>query len=85
MPSSSQAARDAVLLQAPLHQRVLRLHGGDRQHRVRKANRLRARLGEAEVPDLARLDQILDRARDVLDRHLGIDPVLIVEIDMIGP
>jgi hypothetical protein len=31
--------------------------------------------------DLAGLDEFLDRARDVLDGHIRVDPVLIVEID----
>ena len=39
----------------------------------------------AEMPDLALGNQIADRARDILDRHIGIDPVLIIEVDMIGP
>ena len=33
------------------------------------------------MPDLARRDQVLDRAGDLLDRHVGIDPVLVEEID----
>ena len=40
-----------------------------------------ARLGQAEVPHLAGLDQLLDRAGDVLDRHVGVDPVLVEEVD----
>ena len=33
------------------------------------------------MPDLAFGDEIADGARDILDRHLGIDPVLIEKID----
>ena len=40
-----------------------------------------ARLGHAEVFDLARLDQVLDRPGHVLDGHLRIHAVLVVEID----
>ena len=43
--------------------------------------RLDARLGHAEMPDLALGDQVLDRAGDVLDRHVGIDAVLVEEVD----
>ena len=31
--------------------------------------------------DLAGLDELLDRARHILDRHLGIHPVLVIEVD----
>jgi len=41
------------------------------------ADRLRARLGQAEMPDLSLLNKLLDRSRDVLHRHLEIDAVLI--------
>jgi hypothetical protein len=51
---------------------------------VGAANRLRACFRETEVCDLAFADQIFDRARDVLDRYVGVDPVLIEEIDPIG-
>ncbi len=37
------------------------------------------------MPDLARRDQVLDRAGDLLDRHVGIDPVLIEEVDRFDP
>ena len=47
-------------------------------------DRLHARLGKAEVLDLALPDQVLHRARDVLDGHVRIDAVLIEQIDAIG-
>ena len=31
--------------------------------------------------DLALLDQVLDRARDVFDGDLGVDPVLVEQVD----
>ena len=37
------------------------------------------------MPDLACLDQLPDRAGDVLDRHVRVDPVLVEEVDAIGP
>ena len=40
---------------------------------------------ETEVFDLAGADQILDGARHVLDRHVGIDAVLIEQIDHVDP
>jgi hypothetical protein len=36
------------------------------------------------VADLAGLDELLDRARDVLDRDVGVDPVLVKEVDHVG-
>ena len=35
--------------------------------------------------DLALGDQILHRAGDVLDRHIGIDPVLVEQVDHLDP
>jgi hypothetical protein len=37
------------------------------------------------VQNLALSFEVLDRARDILDRHLGIDPVLIEKVDAVGP
>jgi hypothetical protein len=48
---------------------------------VRSADRPGGRLRHAEVLHLAGLDEFLDRARDVLDGHLRVDPVLVVEVD----
>ena len=44
---------------------------------VRPADGPHAGLGEAEVAHLARLDELLDDAGDVLDRHLPVDAVLV--------
>ena len=49
------------------------------------ADRLHARFGQAEVLHLALLDQLLHRARDVFDRHVRVDPVLVEEIDDVDP
>ena len=50
---------------------------------MRAADRSRRRLGQAEVPDLALLDQVPDRARDVFDRHVRVHAVLIEQVDRI--
>ena len=47
------------------------------------ANRLHACLGKAEVPDLAFINQVLDCAGHIFDRHFGIYAVLIEEVDHI--
>ena len=76
--------RQDLLLGLPPEQRIFALKCGDRLHGVRAADGLRARLGKAEVLHLAFADQLLDRARDVLDRHVRIDAVLIEQIDDVG-
>jgi hypothetical protein len=48
------------------------------------AKGLRTRFRETPVKDLALRHQILDRAGDILDRHLWIDTVLIDQVDTIG-
>ena len=83
-PQLAQGRQDLVLgIAAP--ERVLGLQRRDRMGRVGAADRLRRRLGEAEVAHLALLDQLGHRADRLLDRHLGIDPVLVVEVDVSTP
>ena len=48
---------------------------------MRAPDRLNARLGKPEVLDLAFLDQVPHRAGDVFDRYVGVDAVLVEEID----
>ena len=52
-------------------------------HLVRPLQRGDRRLAQADVADLAFADQIRHRAHDVFDRHLRIDPVLIIKIDLL--
>lgn len=49
------------------------------------ADCLGASLRETEMAHLADIDQFPDSAGDVLDRHLGIDTVLIEQINIVGP
>src|SRR5205823_1139849 len=65
-------------------QRVLALERSDRLDGVRATDRLHARLGEPEAPDLALRDQLLDRPGDVLDRDARVDAVLVEEVDRLG-
>ncbi len=51
---------------------------------MRPADRLSAGLREAEVLHLALGDELLDRAGDVLDRHGGVDAVLVEQVDAVG-
>src|SRR6185369_5186442 len=62
-------------------QRKLRLHCGDRMDRMRPANCLRRRFGQAEIVDLSlflEADHFADR---IFDRHIRIDTVLVVKVD----
>ena len=47
-------------------------------------DRVGRRLAQAEVLDLAILDQVFDRTRNVLDRHIGVHATLIVQVDPVG-
>jgi hypothetical protein len=51
---------------------------------VSTADGTHAGLREPEVADLARLDELLDGAGDVLDGDRGVDPVLVEEVDAVG-
>src|SRR2546422_5572915 len=51
--------------------------------RVRAADRLRARFAQPDEPDLAGVDKLAHRPDGFLDRSLGIDAVLVVEIDVV--
>ena len=77
--------RQDLRLRLPPPQRVLALEGRDRLDRVRAADRLHARLGQAEVLHLALPDQLLHRAGHVLDRHVRVDAVLVEQVDAVGP
>ena len=75
--------RQDLVLDVPGPQRVLGLQGGDRVHGVRPADGVGRRLGQPEVPDLAGGDQLGHRADGLLDRHRLVDPVLVVEVDVV--
>ena len=67
MPSSRQAGRISGLDTAG-EQGVLDLQVADRVDGVRAADGLGADLGQADVADVAGLDQLGDRADGLLDR-----------------
>ena len=73
------------LLGVSLHEGVFALDGRHRLDRMGPADRLLAGLGETEVEDFARLDEFLHRTRHVFDGHVRVDPVLIEEVDAVGP
>ena len=76
---------DQVAFEVPLPERVFALQRGDRVHRVGAPDRRLARLGQAEEADLALPHQLSHRADHLLDRHGRIHPVLVKEVDAVGP
>ena len=82
MPSSRSVGRISSST-SRVHSEYSRLHGRDRVHGVRAADRLGAGLGEADVADLALLHQFGHRADGLLDRRVGVDAVLVVEVDVV--
>src|SRR4051812_18337761 len=75
--------QDRLLGLAP-PERILRLEGRHRLHRVRAADVLDARLRHAEVLDLSFVDEFLDRSGDLFDWNVRVDAVLVVEVDVVG-
>ena len=80
MPSSDSVGSISGLRFSP-PQRVLALQGRHGLHGVSAANGLRRRLRQPEMFHFAALDQFLDRSGHVLDGDLGVDAVLVEQID----
>jgi hypothetical protein len=74
-----------VVFRAAPPQVVLALDCGHRLHGVRTPDGAGGGLRHAEVLHLARRDQVIHRAGHLLDRHVRIDPVLVVQIDHVQP
>ena len=78
-----EGGQDLVLGLAP-EQGVLALQRGDGLDGVGAADGVDAGLGHPEVADLAGLDELLDGAGDVLDGDVGVDAVLVEQVDGVG-
>jgi hypothetical protein len=72
-----------LLLDPAREERVLDLQVGDRVHRVRAPDRLGPDLGETDVADIARLDQLADRTHRLLARDVGEDAPGPVDIHVV--
>jgi hypothetical protein len=57
------------------------LTGGDGLHGMSAPNGLHAGFRKAEILHIALLDQLLDRACHVFDRHVEVDPMLVEQVD----
>ena len=60
------------------------MHRGDGLDGVGAADGLRAGLGEPEVPGLALGDEFLHDSGDVFDGDVGVDAVLVEQVDAVG-
>src|SRR2546423_97775 len=86
-----QAVRDHLPLLLAVHQVVVVLH----RHEPRPAVRLRGVLhrgelpgvhaGRAEVAGLAGAYHVVQRLHGLLDRRLGVEPVDLIQIHVVGP
>ena len=78
------AARvEDVALDVAAEQRVLGLEGGDRVHGDGAPDRVGGGFGQAEVTHLAGGDELGHRADGLLDGHVGIGPVQVVQVDVV--
>ena len=83
-PDAELFARpEHVVLGAAPPQGVLALDRGHRLDGVGAADGVGRRLGQPVVLDLAGLDQLFDCAGELLDRHVGVDSVLVVQVDAV--
>src|SRR5271168_275880 len=81
-PEFAQRGNHVVLVVAG-PERILRLERGYRMSRMRPADSFHAGLGEAEKTHFTLAHQVRHRANRLLDRHLLIHAMLVIEIDMI--
>ena len=80
MPSSSSAGQH-FRLWAAIPQRVFALNRRHRLDGMGAADCLDAWLGKAEMLNFAFRDQLLHRARDILNRNRGVDAMLIQHVN----
>ena len=76
--------RNDARFEIALPQRVLALQRRDRMHRMRAPDGLLARFRYSEKSDLSFGHELRHVTDNFLDRHLGIDAMLIEQIDVIG-
>ncbi len=79
------ADRQDVVFHKAAPQRIFGLQRRYRMHLVRPPDGVDARLRKSQEADLALLHQLFHRPDRVLDRHVRIDTVLVVEVDGLDP
>src|SRR5712691_2203594 len=78
--SKFPARRKDLVLHVPRPQRIFRLQRGDRVDLRGARERLRSRFGQPDVAHLARFHETGHGADRLLDRHVGVDAVQVVEV-----
>ncbi len=78
-----EGGHDGLFRLAP-EEGVLALEGGDGLYGVGAADGVGTSFGEAEVLDLACGDEVFDGPGGVFDGGVGVDAVLVVEVDDVG-
>src|ERR1700741_1286187 len=68
-----------------VQQGIFVLHGGNGMHLVRAMDGLGTRLRQTQRAHFALLDEALHRADRVLDRRIGINAMLVIEVDDVDP
>src|SRR6476660_5959427 len=81
MPSSSQAPRMPLVSGSRVHSEYSFWSAVTGWTAWARGQRLDARLGHAKMLDFAFGDQVADGAGDIFDRHVGIDAMLVQQID----
>ena len=76
---------DEFVLWVAAPQRILGLQGGDRVYGMRPADGRGRRLAQAEVTHLPLPHQLRHRADGLFNGDLGIDTVLVIDVDVINP
>jgi hypothetical protein len=77
--------RQCLLGRVPIQQRVLALHRAQRMDGVGAPDGCRRRLREAKVAYLSPVDEPRHGPHRILDRNLGVYPVLVVDVDRVDP
>src|SRR5271166_2855625 len=81
--SEAFASRQHLCFRIAHPQRIFALEGCNRLNIMRPPHGLRAGFGQPEIFDLAFRNKVLHRAGDVLDRHVGVDAMLVEEVDTV--
>src|SRR3569832_987943 len=76
--------RQNFLLRLAPPKGIFALEGSHRLDGMGAANRLRAGFGKAEMLDLTLLIELFDRSRDLFDRHVRIDAMLVKQVDAVS-